>query len=451
MQRIKSLRNTAILLMILAAALCLAGWQGVYAQQTDGLSQDGQVQTEEGEAVQDGWQEDGTYYKDGAPLKGIHSIDGKLYSFDTITGIRQVNVYGIYNSKLYRFGEDGTGCLYTGTYNKKYYRSGSLFTGTYKGCLYKNGALCTGTYKNKYYKNGKPFTGLHNSKRYSRGKLLTGTYKNRRYSKGKLYSGVYKRYYYKNGVRQTKYRNAVRKMNNGRIYYFQKDRKVYQGTGWKRIDNKRYYFKKGTAVTGWKYVGQYKYYFDKNGKLFQDLIAKFGNQWKKKEIHIKVNRKKNCVTLFAKDGSKGYRIPVKAMACSVGKSATPTVKGTYYLSKDRTYRWAMLGGPTMGGYCYGQYCSRITGGYLFHSVNFRRPNNRTLTASAYNNLGSAASHGCIRLQTANAKIIYDIARNRSTKVTIYDSDSVGPFDKPVVKKISSGQNYDPTDPNIRKK
>ena len=139
------------------------------------------------------------------------------------------------------------------------------------------------------------------------------------------------------------------------------------------------------------------------------------------------------------------------MACSVGKAATPTVKGTYYLTKDRTYRWAKLGGPTMGGYCYGQYCSRITGSYLFHSVNYRRPNNRTLTASAYNNLGNAASHGCIRLQTANAKIIYDIARYRKTKVTIYDSSSVGPFDKPQVKKIKSSQNYDPTDPNIKKK
>lgn len=104
----------------------------------------------------------------------------------------------------------------------------------------------------------------------------------------------------------------------------------------------------------------------------------------------------------------------------------------------------------MGGYCYGQYCSRITGSYLFHSVTYRSPNNRTLTTSAYNNLGGPASHGCIRLQTANAKIIYDIARNKNTKVTIYDSSSIGPFDKPAVKKIRAGQNYDPTDPNIKR-
>lgn len=333
---------------------------------------------------QDGWQADGTYYKNGVMLKGLQTVDGKLYDF----------------------GTNGVGKLYNGTYNKV------------------------------LYSNGKPFSGTKNNKLYK---------------SGKLYSGVSGSYYYKNGVKQTKYKKTVKKMNNGKIYYFQKTGKVYKGTGWKRVNDKRYYFKKGTALTGWNYVGKYKYYFDGKGKLCQDLIAKFGNKWKKKDIMIKVNRKKNCVTLYAKDGRKGYTIPVKAMACSVGKSKTPTVKGTYYLSKGRTYRWAKLGGPTMGGYCYGQYCSRITGGYLFHSVNYNQKNNRTLSSAAYNNLGNAASHGCIRLQTANAKIIYDIARNKKTKVVIYDGKSAGPLDKPKVKKIKSGQNYDPTDPNIKKK
>ena len=223
---------------------------------------------------------------------------------------------------------------------------------------------------------------------------------------------------------------------------------MYKKKGWKRINGKRYYFKNSSAVTGWNSVGKYKYYFDKKGRLCQDLIAKFGNKWKKKVSLIKVNRKRNCVTLYAKDGKKW--VPVKAMACSVGKAGTPTVKGTYYLTKDRTYRWGLLGGPTMGGYVYGQYCSRITGSYLFHSVTYRTKNNRTLVTSAYNNLGGPASHGCIRLQTSNAKIIYDIARSKKTKVVIYDGNSAGPFDKPSVKKIPSGQNYDPTDPNIRK-
>lgn len=404
-----------------AAAVIFAACFFLSANVYGETESDAEVKTDQIQAVLSGWQENNTcYYRDGKKVTGFQTIDGKLYSFDS-TGKKRVNVYQTYSGKLYRFGADGAGIVYTGTYNKKYYKNGVLFTGTVAGKRYSKGTLFTGTYQKKYYKAGK------------------------------LYSGVRGSYYYRKGVKWTRYKNKVAKMNNGKIYYFMKNRKVYKKSGWKRVNGKRYYFRKGTALTGWNYVGKYKYYFDKKGRLCQDLIAKFGNKWKKKSILIKVNRKKNCVTLFAKDGKKGYRIPVKAMACSVGKAGTPTVKGTYYLTKDRTYRWGLLGGPTMGGYVYGQYCSRITGSYLFHSVTYRTKNNRTLVTSAYNNLGGPASHGCIRLQTNNAKIIYDIARNKKTKVVIYDGKSAGPFDKPKVKKIKAGQNYDPTDPNIKKK
>lgn len=412
-----------------------------------------------------GWQENGTYYKDGVMLTGFQTIDGVLYDLDEVTGVKKTDAYAKYRDKLYYFGQDGAGASYTGLYNGTYYKDGSPGTGTYNSVYYRSGSPANGVFGSKYYKNGKPATGLYrnvyykNGSRgtgiykgicYKTGKPLTGVYGGKRYKTGKPFSGLYKNYYYKKGAKLTQYRSAVKKMNNGRVYYFQKDGKVYSGSGWKRVDGKRYYFKKGVARTGWNYVGKYKYYFDSQGRLCQDLIAKFGSKWKKKDIYIKVNRQKNYVMLFAKDGKKGYTIPVKAMACSVGKAGTPTVRGTYYLSKDRTYRWAKLGGPTMGGYCYGQYCSRITGSYLFHSVTYRSPNNKTLTTSAYNNLGGPASHGCIRLQVGNAKIIYDIARNKKTKVTIYDSSSIGPFDKPAVKKIRAGQNYDPTDPNIKR-
>ncbi|MCQ4635682.1 L,D-transpeptidase family protein [Anaerovorax odorimutans] len=404
----QSTRSRGLIVGLAALAVLLGMWMfagsQAYAQEAAPTEETTTEATSETQAPQeapkqDGWQADGTYVRNGVLLQGLQDIGGKLYNF----------------------GNGTKGVLYTGNYGGKYYVSGSLANGTYNKLLYVN---------------GKPFSGTKNNKLYKA---------------GKVYSGVSGSYYYKSGVKQTKYKNTVKKMNDGKIYYFQKSGKVYKGTAWKRVKGKRYYFKKGTALTGWKYVGKYKYYFDSKGRLCQDLIAKFGNKWKKKDITIKVNRKKNCVTLYAKDGKRGYTIPVKAMACSVGKSKTPTVKGTYYLSKGRTYRWAKLGGPTMGGYCYGQYCSRITGGYLFHSVNFNQKNNRTLSSAAYNNLGKAASHGCIRLQTANAKIIYDIARNKKTKVVIYDGKSAGPFDKPTVKKIKSGQHYDPTDPNIKKK
>ena len=380
---------TGFVALGLMLALCFFTPQSVLAQTAP---QDGAAQAAAGAAQPQypGWNGDCYYLAEGTPATGFQTIDGQLYLLDS-AGRKQINVHSVFNGKLYYFGADG---------------AAALFSGNYSGRLYKAGAAWTG---------------------------ISGSY------------------FYKNGIRQTKFKKTVKKMDDGKNYYFLKDGKVHKGTGWKRIEDKRYYFKKGVAHTGWKYVGKYKYYFDGKGRLCQDLIAKFGNKWKKKELLIKVNRKRNCVTLYARDGKKGFIIPVKAMACSVGKAKTPTVKGSFYLRKARTYRWAKLGGPTMGGYCYGQYCSRITGSYLFHSVTYRTRNNKTLSTAAYNNLGVPASHGCIRLQTSNAKIIYDVARYQKTKVVIYDAKSAGPFDKPKVKKIKYGHKYDPTDPSIKKR
>jgi hypothetical protein len=157
--------------------------------------------------------------------------------------------------------------------------------------------------------------------------------------------------------------------------------------------------------------------------------------------YIKVNRQQNCVTVYKKDSKGEYTVPVKAMACSVGLyGRTPT--GTFTLSNQ--YRWHELNGKV-----YGQYCSRITGGVLFHSVFYHNTTPSTLYYNAYNNLGSAASHGCVRLNVADAKWIYDNCKS-GTKVTIYDSSNPGPLGKPSTIKIDTSSAYrgwDPTDPN----
>ena len=136
-----------------------------------------------------------------------------------------------------------------------------------------------------------------------------------------------------------------------------------------------------------------------------------------------------------------YSIPVKAMACSVGvNNATPT--GTFSISNQ--YRWHQL----MGG-VYGQYCSRIVGGVLFHSVFYNTTDPSTLAYNSYNRLGSAASHGCVRLNVADAKWIYDNCSS-GTKVRIYDGNDPGPLGKPNPVRIDTSSSYrgwDPTDPN----
>lgn len=157
--------------------------------------------------------------------------------------------------------------------------------------------------------------------------------------------------------------------------------------------------------------------------------------------YIKINRQQNCVTVYALDSNGQYTKPVKAFACSVGvNNATP--KGTFAIPAK--YRWHAL----MGG-VYGQYCSRITGGVLFHSVFYSSQDPSKLAYNAYNRLGQTASHGCVRLCVEDAKWIYDNCPI-GTKVTIYDSSDPGPLGKPTPIRIDVNSPYrgwDPTDPN----
>lgn len=196
------------------------------------------------------------------------------------------------------------------------------------------------------------------------------------------------------------------------------------------------YYKEGK--TGWYYEGGYKFYY-KAGVKQLDLD---GILPKQSSYYIKVNRKQCTVTVYAKDGGNGYIIPVKRFVCSVGLPSSQTPIGTFYTPAK--YRWHTLMGPS-----YGQYCTRIYRGVLFHSVAGRNMTSYNLNARDYNKLGQPASHGCVRLNVRDAKWIYDYCPLK-TKVTIYDSSDPGPLGKPATIKIPAGQTWDPTDPNVKR-
>lgn len=151
---------------------------------------------------------------------------------------------------------------------------------------------------------------------------------------------------------------------------------------------------------------------------------------------IKVNKQANCVTVYEKDSSGNYTVPIKAMVCSTGAD---TPLGTY--KTPNKYRWWMLMGDV-----WGQYCTRITGGILFHSVWYYEKDPSTLSAVQYNKLGTMCSHGCIRLTVADAKWIYDNCP-LGTTVQIYNSSTPGPLGKPTAAKLPTNQGWDPTDPD----
>lgn len=152
---------------------------------------------------------------------------------------------------------------------------------------------------------------------------------------------------------------------------------------------------------------------------------------------IKINRLLNCVTIYSKDTTGDYTVPVKSMVCSTGRD-TPV--GTFKTSDKYTWR-------KLVGNVWGQYAYRITGQILFHSVPYFSQNNADLETLEFNKLGTAASLGCIRLQVIDAKWLIENCP-KGTKVIIYDDDSSpGPLGKPNALLIPETITWDPTDPD----
>lgn len=160
------------------------------------------------------------------------------------------------------------------------------------------------------------------------------------------------------------------------------------------------------------------------------------------KYYIKVNYKSNTITIYGKDENNEYTVPIKAMICSTGKD-TPR-SGVYKTSNK--YRWHTLNGGVAG-----QYCTRIVGHILFHSVPYaEKYNPASLKYNAYDKLGTAASAGCIRVTVADAIWLYNNCAS-GTMVEFYASSNPGPLGKPSARKIASESStvrgWDPTDPD----
>ena len=149
------------------------------------------------------------------------------------------------------------------------------------------------------------------------------------------------------------------------------------------------------------------------------------------DYYIKINTGTNVVTVYKQDGT-----PYTAFTCSIGY-ATPI--GTFHTMAK--YRWWTLDGPS-----YGQYCTRITGSILFHSVWYYAKTTDSQAYKEYNKLGTTASHGCCRLTVAASKWIYDNCPV-GTEVTIFKgSEKDDPLGKPQTIEVKGSRGWDPTDP-----
>jgi len=181
----------------------------------------------------------------------------------------------------------------------------------------------------------------------------------------------------------------------------------------------------------------------------QSYINPYSMPYGKYPYMIRVNRIENCATVYRCDENGEYTIPVKAMVCSTGREGCETPLGLFMLE------WRAAIGDR--GWCYmadGSYGSYaihfLTGGFMMHTICYTDPSPDTMFAFEYNMLGGFASLGCVRLQTVDARWIYDNAID-GTPIEIYDElGNPGPLGKPAryVEYISEEDDcgWDPTDP-----
>ena len=129
-------------------------------------------------------------------------------------------------------------------------------------------------------------------------------------------------------------------------------------------------------------------------------------------FHLVVDVTNQIVTVYARDEEGEYTVPVKEMMCSSGTRENPSDIGDWTLSGYKV-TWCFF--PKWGDYA--RYWTRINNGIAFHSVIYNTVSERDLSVKSYKRLGNRASHGCVRLQVADAKWIYDYV-DAGTVVTI---------------------------------
>ena len=132
-----------------------------------------------------------------------------------------------------------------------------------------------------------------------------------------------------------------------------------------------------------------------------------------KPYEVKVSTDDQRVYVYGLDNNNEYTVLVRTMKCSTGRNSTPTPKGTFQATTGPGARWHYFKKYN----CWAQYAYYIEGDIMFHSVLYNQKDG-PVTQSSVNNLGSKASHGCVRLSVEDAKWLYQNCP-KGTKVVVY--------------------------------
>lgn len=134
------------------------------------------------------------------------------------------------------------------------------------------------------------------------------------------------------------------------------------------------------------------------------------------KYHLMVDVANQLTTAYTYDENGEYTVLVREMICSTGTSRYPTPLGTTVMPQKRA-RWGYF--PTWDSHA--QYLTRIDSANAFHSVLYYDADERLLAESSFDALGTAASHGCVRLLVSDAKWIYDNC-DAGTLITVFEGE-----------------------------
>lgn len=150
---------------------------------------------------------------------------------------------------------------------------------------------------------------------------------------------------------------------------------------------------------------------------------------------ITVDVNNQVTTVYGLDENNEYTVIVRQMLCSTGTKAAPSDVGEWVLT-GRTARWCDF--PKWGGHA--QFWTKINDSIAFHSVIYNSYDTMDLSTKSYKNLGTRASHGCIRLTVADAKWIYDNC-GEGVVVTITEDLPADPELRAALKLPSLNKQY----------
>ena len=160
-------------------------------------------------------------------------------------------------------------------------------------------------------------------------------------------------------------------------------------------------------------------------------------------------------SVAAFEAQDGDWTEIRVMLCSTGRAGHETPVGNYTISDRYVYHKL---GTTAATKCWGFYACRFHKSYLFHSVpisvkaNSAKKGHSKCDMHKFEQLGTPASDGCVRLSVADAKWVYELSGQSRVSVRVEDSEGPTPparpevfYEEPYTDK--NGYGWDPTDPD----